>query len=236
MTPYLPIFIRQILDFTPLKNNIVCTYRVGRNIKAHIDAHNKAILGHKAEAGNENEEDRCRCRGGPSKCVLQGDCYKAKNVIYEAEVEAVDRRGEVVKIDGFDARQYHGQALDFKSRLYGHRTTFSDPKKILDKVVNGEVVGSRGIDEQIAEKEGKSELAKYVWKLKKMGLKFEIKWSIVKHARPYKKGSKYCDLCLSEKTVIALAGPSSLNKRKEILSKCKHMNDYKLDKVPLNPP
>ena len=175
-------------------------------------------------------------RGGVSKCVLQGECYKAKNVIYEAEVEAVDRGGAVVKIDGFEARQYHGQALDFKSRLYGHRTTFNDPTKPLDKVVNGQVVGTRSIDDQIAEKEAKSELAKYVWKIKKMGLKYNIKWSIKKFARPYRKGMKYCDLCLSEKTVIALAGRSSLNKRSEVHLKCKHMNDFKLNKVPLNPP
>lgn len=127
-----------------------------------------------------------------------------KNVIYGAEVKAIDNSGKVVKVDGFEARNYHGQALDFKSRLYGHRTTFSDPKKVLDKVVNGQVVGSRSIAEQIAEKEGKSELAKYIWKIKKMGLKYDIKWSIIMHARPYRKGMKFCDLCLSEKTIIAL--------------------------------
>ena len=126
--------------------------------------------------------------------------------------------------------------MDFKNRLYQHRSSFNNPTKPLDKVVNGEVVGSRSIDEQVSEKEGKSELAKYVWKIKKMGLKYDIKWSIIRHARPYKKGGRYCDLCLSEKTVIALAGASSLNKRSEVLSKCKHMNDFKLDKVPLNPP
>ena len=61
------------------------------------------------------------------------------------------------------------------------------------------------IEEQIEEKEGRSELAKYVWKLKKRGLKPKIKWAIKSKARIYKKGMRYCDLCLTEKTLIAIA-------------------------------
>ena len=127
-------------------------------------------------------------------CPLQGEC-QAKNVIYGAEVEAVDNQGPaVVKVDGFKARNYAGQALNSKKRYYQHKTSFNDPKKVL---------GNRSIDDQIAEKEKKSELAKYVWKLKKKGLQYKIKWSIIKHAaRPYKKGMRYCYLCLTEKVVI----------------------------------
>ena len=71
-------------------------------------------------------------------------------------------------------------------------------------------------------------LAKYVWKLKKMGLKYSIKWSIIKHAKPYRKGAHYCYLCLTEKVVIALADASYVNKRSEINSKCRHANQFKL--------
>ena len=92
-------------------------------------------------------------------------------MVYGAEAAAVNDKGEVVKIDGFQARNYHGQALDFKSRFYQDRTSFKDPKKALPKVENGQVVASRSIDDQIAEKEKKSELSRYVWKIKKMGLK-----------------------------------------------------------------
>ena len=49
--------------------------------------------------------------------------------------------------------------------------------------------------EYVDEKEKKSELAKYVWKLKKKGLQYKIKWSINKHARPYRKGSHICTIC-----------------------------------------
>ena len=206
------------------RNNVVCTYRVGRNIKAYISSHNKAIL------SNQNEDEateECNCRGGLNNCPLKGEC-NTKNVIYGAEVTAVDKQtGAIVKVDGFGARNYAGQALHFKQRWYQHKTSFNDPKR---------EIGSRSIADQIKEKEKKSELAKYVWKLKKKGLKYEIKWSIIKHARPYRKGSHYCDLCLTEKVVIAFADESSLNKRSEINSKCRHMNEFKLSNIPMNPP
>ena len=137
---------------------------------------------------------------------------------------AVDNAGAVVEVDGFKARNYAGQALHFKQRWYQHKTSFNDPKKELP----GPQGTKRSIADQIVEKEKKSELAKYIWKLKKKGLKFSIKWSIIKHARPYRKGSHYCDLCLTEKVVIALGDSSYLNKRTEINSKCRHMNEFKL--------
>ena len=71
-------------------------------------------------------------------------------------------------------------------------------------------LGSRSIDDQIAEKEKKSELAKYVWKLKKKGLQYKIKWSIIKHARPYRKGMHYFDLCLTEKAQLAISTASEI--------------------------
>ena len=53
--------------------------------------------------------------------------------------------------------------------------------------------------------------------------------------RVYRKGMRYCDLCLSEKTIIAVADERSLNKRNEIHRKCTHMNPYKLAAIPLDP-
>ena len=156
--------------------------------------------------------------------TLQGECH-AKNVIYGAEVTAVDDQGSKVKVDGFEARNYAGQALHFKPRWQQHKKELPGPHGT-----------KRSIADQIVEKEKKSELAKYIWKLKKKGLKYEIKWSIIKHARPCRKGSHYCDLCLTEKVIIALGDASYLNKRSEINSKCRHMNEFKLSYIQLNPP
>ena len=78
-------------------------------------------------------------------------------------------------------------------------------------------------------KEHKTELSKYVWQLKKSNKSFEISWSIKSKAYTYKSGMKRCDLCLQEKTIIALADPKKiLNSRTEILAKCRHKLKFTL--------
>ena len=78
-----------------------------------------------------------------------------------------------------------------------------------------------------------TKLSYYVHKMNKdFGKKIQwedIKWSLKSKTHSYKAGSKFCDVCLSEKTHIALAPPSDiLNTRKEIVSKCIHKRYFKL--------
>ena len=70
-----------------------------------------------------------------------------------------------------------------------------------------------------------SELSTAVWKLKDDNIDFIIKWSIAKIASPYRCGSKRCDHCLSEKVCIIRSDSKELlNKRNELISKCRHGN------------
>ena len=77
-----------------------------------------------------------------------------------------------------------------------------------------------------------TELSKYVWTLRELGLEPRIKWEIIRRAAPYKCGSRRCDLCLSEKMVIASANPQiTLNKRSELVSTCRHRAKFRCSKV-----
>lgn len=72
-----------------------------------------------------------------------------------------------------------------------------------------------------------SELSKVVWELKESNTDFTMKWSIARRAVPYRCGSHHCDLCLSEKACIIRAHSKELlNKRNELISKCRHRNKY----------
>ena len=74
-----------------------------------------------------------------------------------------------------------------------------------------------------------TELSKYIWKLRDNNQDFNIKWTIISRARPYSNISKRCDLCLTEKLMIITANPSRiLNKRSELISKCRHENKFYL--------
>ena len=87
---------------------------------------------------------------------------------------------------------------EFKSRFYNHTKAFQD----------------RG---------NETEFSKYIWQLKDESKS----WSIFMYATPYKCGARRCDLCLTEKYVIARADQEHLlNKRTEIISKCRHRNKF----------
>ena len=57
-----------------------------------------------------------------------------------------------------------------------------------------------------------TELPKYFWTLKAYETDYHLKWSKKTYSSRYRCGSR-CDLCLTEKMVIALAGPKVLLKK-----------------------
>ena len=72
-------------------------------------------------------------------------------------------------------------------------------------------------------------LSNYIWNLKQRKEVFNIVWSIAAKASPYTGGSRKCDLCLTEKLLIAKSESGRmLNTRAEIFSKCRHQNKFKL--------
>ena len=107
-------------------------------------------------------------------------------------------------------RRYMGATEPMWKKRYGnHRTSFSNPLR-------------------------KSEtcLSKYIWKLKEENIPFEIKWSLHKQSFPYQCGTRKCDICLCEKYEILRGDPKLLlNKRSEIMNKCRHKLKYKLSAV-----
>ena len=101
----------------------------------------------------------------------------------------------------------------FKERWNGHRYSFKH------------------------EKAAKStELSKYVWKLKNSGIEPIFSWELVDRAPSYKNGSKTCDLCLTEKYHIITSKVELLNKKSELISKCRHMNKFMLKNHKSVPP
>ena len=81
----------------------------------------------------------------------------------------------------------------------------------------------------IEEKKNTTELSKYVWELKNKKSNFLITWSILKRASAYSNRTQRCQLCLWEKYFIITSDKSStLNKRNELLNKCRHAKKFLL--------
>ena len=83
-------------------------------------------------------------------------------------------------------------------------------------------------------------LSKKVWELKNANKDYKVTWKIVDRAYTYTAGAKSCDLCSAEKMHIALGrrgfiqlpkGCNLLNKRSELMSKCRHQAKFTLKRV-----
>ena len=99
---------------------------------------------------------------------------------------------------------------DFKACYYNHKQSF-----------------------KTSSKRHQTELFRLVWRLKDEGHIPVIKWSIVFNAKPYSSGAMHFQLCLAKKLAILWADlDTTLNKRSELVAKCRHRNKYKLIKIP----
>ena len=133
----------------------------------------------------------------PCNCKKQACPLDGKCREESLVYKAVVSSGEVEK-------HYYGICEgDFKTRYNNHTKSFRN-----------EVYKSE------------TKLSEYVWSLN--GSPYTIKWSIAARSSPYRCGSRACNLCLMEKLII-LKDPdpdSLLNKRDELISKCRHRNKY----------
>ena len=123
---------------------------------------------------------------------------RTESIVYEAAV-TTDADGEL--------KVYRGATEnEFKLRYPAHTLSFNNENY-----------------------KNSTELSKYIWQLKGQNRDFSIEWKILKNAKPYVNGSKRCNLCLTEKLEILNGLPSELlNKRSELVSKCRHENKFLL--------
>ena len=143
--------------------------------------------------------------GTKCNCRVPSDCPLSGSCLESAIIY----RAEVSSIQG--TKTYIGSTeTSFKLRYANH-------KQSLEKRA----------------KSTQTSLSKYVWELKGQHIEHSIKWQIVKRSSPYKCGSRYCDLCISEKLFILTADPHvCINKNSDLMQKCRHRNKFKLSNLP----
>ena len=75
-------------------------------------------------------------------------------------------------------------------------------------------------------------LSLYVWSMRDKGKEPTVRWRILDKGKAYQPGSNGCALCLTEKYRILMADrTTSLNKRSELVAKCRHSAKFKLEAV-----
>ena len=134
-------------------------------------------------------------------CPLNGKC-REKNVIYKC-VASVQNKPDKVYIGLTEG--------EWKKRHSGHKTTFKYKKNAKNTA-----------------------LSNYVWETREKEKTDPIlKWSILKSVPAYSNISKRCLLCLQEKFEILSYEKTEelLNKKSELISKCRHQNKFILGNI-----
>ena len=138
-------------------------------------------------------------------CQRKDECplpgkCQTTNVIYRANITTVDN-GETKYYIGMTANP-------LKERYRNHTKSFKDKKYA-----------------------NETELSKYIWDLKEKERVFTIKWEFWKRVATYTIRTRPYNLCLEEKLFILKADKRTLlNKRSELVSKCRHQNKSNISK------
>lgn len=166
-----------------------------------MDSMGKFISSHNAQATqapSTNIDIPCNCIN-KAACPLNGKC-NIQNAAYLAKVN--------VPGDATKNKEYIGVSEPkCKVRIGNHKKSFNNRRYEKD-----------------------SELSKYVWTLKDQGVDYSIGWFILKKTSGYNNKTHTCNLCLTEKLLISEHKDKDklLNKRSELVSKCRHENKYLL--------
>ena len=79
--------------------------------------------------------------------------------------------------------------------------------------------------------EKETELSKYIWSLKRREIDYTFRWDIIKKSNTNRRKSGQCNLCLEEKFAFITCKNKIINKRLELISKCRHSHN-KVKKPP----
>ena len=106
---------------------------------------------------------------------------------------------------------YIGAAEDFKLRYRNHLKSFRHERYRKE-----------------------TQLSKFIGNLNDRNINYSIKWRIIRKTSGFNQLTKLCNLCTSEKVEICKFKNKNLllNKRTELISKCRHENKYILANLP----
>ena len=174
------------------KQNLKISYSNMPNVDRILKANNKKLL----EPEKKLKLEGCNCHE-PQSCPIGNHC-QTRSLIYRGDLKyEVTRQGSQIEIN----KVYFGNSMNtFKERYGVHKSSFTH--------------------QRYKESTG---LSSFIWKIKGRNLPYRLTFSVVTLAPAYTKESKFCFLCLAEKTSILFSDHfSSLNKRSELIGKCRH--------------
>ena len=151
------------------KNTVKLSYSCMPNLDTIVKGLNKRKLN--GNIGKKKQDDTIECNGLGvcNKGCVANHKCEKTSVVYKATVYINDNK--IYK------RTYAGMTGGkFKKRIGSHYSDF--------KYASGKKSTS---------------LSKFIWKLQSENTPFQIEWDTLESARSYKKGDRFCQLCVCEK-------------------------------------
>ena len=126
-------------------------------------------------------------------------------------------------------------ACQFKCVVYKAEVTVPNDERLYYGISEGYIkprISKHNTSFNHRQYEHETTLSTYISSLKDSGTPYTIRWSIAAKAKKLKCSATRCDLCLTEKMLIARSDhPGLLNSRSELLNKCRHRNKYLLNEL-----
>ena len=191
-------------------------YSTMPNMKKIITGHNRKLSDPEEEIKLKDCDRKGNCR---DECFEVNEKCQSRCCIYQASLQYETPHSSIPALKIPTKKIYTGLSRNtLRERFNHHHWTFTNER---NNPFNPPA--ERNVKLQ------NTSLSAHIWKLKSKGIEFDTEWKIIRQAPVYNKESGRCNLCLEEKTSIMYADKKkSLNKRTEIMQKCRHREDHLL--------
>ena len=198
------------------RQKIKISYSTMPNIKRIITSHNRRLINPKEELELIDCDKKGRCK---DECFEERKKCQSRCSIYQASLQYETPHASIPALKIPKSKVYTGLTSNkLKERFNHHHWTFTNERNNPFKPP-----ADRNNSLQ------NTSLSTHIWKLKERKIEYKLEWNIIKQAPVYSKEAGGCSLCLEEKTQIMFADKrTSLNKRTEIMQKCRHREKHLL--------
>ena len=198
------------------RQKIKISYSTMPNIKRIITSHNRRLINPKEELELIDCDKKGRCK---DECFEERKKCQSRCSIYQASLQYETPHASIPALKIPKSKVYTGLTSNkLKERFNHHHWTFTNERNNPFKPP-----ADRNNSLQ------NTSLSTHIWRLKERKIEYKLKWNIIKQAPVYSKEAGGCSLCLEEKTQIMFADKrTSLNKRTEIMQKCRHREKHLL--------
>ena len=175
------------------------------NVYRNISSINQALI----NPENNLQLKGCNCQAGVDSCPINGNCL-TDQIVYQGDLKFKEINPNTQREEDVHKTYIGSTATTFKQRYGAHKYSFDHVEKETATALSGEI-----------------------WRLKRIDpdYDYDLRFSVLMLAKAYNRETKFCQLCLSERTKILYRDKAkNMNRRSELHSKCFHYEKHRLDR------